>query len=79
MSIASLKRIPDKIAAPGMRSTDGQDRVVEQATGWRHDRRVRITAAVALLVLGAAVLVWFLQAGRRRTRPSRWTACASRR
>jgi len=49
MSIASLKRAPDKIAAPGMRSTDGQDRVVEQATGWQHDRRVRITAAVALL------------------------------
>ncbi|MBK6453714.1 MAG: HlyD family efflux transporter periplasmic adaptor subunit [Proteobacteria bacterium] len=61
MSIASLKRIPDKIAAPGMRSTDGQDRVVEQAIGWQHDRRVRITAAVALLVLGVAVLVWFLQ------------------
>ena len=61
MSIASLKRTPDKIAAPGMRSTDGQDRVVEQATGWQHDRRVRITAAVALLVLGAVVLAWFLQ------------------
>jgi HlyD family secretion protein len=61
MSIARLKRTPDKIAAPGMRSTDGQDRVVEQATGWRHDRRVRLTAAVALLVLGAAVLVWLLQ------------------
>ena len=61
MSIASLKRTPDKIAAPGMRSTDGQDRVVEQATGWRHDRRVHITATVALLVLGAVVLAWFLK------------------
>src|SRR5512137_2087438 len=61
MSIANLKRTPDKIAAPGMRSTDGQDRVVEQATGWQHDRRIRIAAAVALLVLGAAVLAWFLK------------------
>ena len=61
MSIARLKPTPDKIAAPGMRSTDGQDRVVAQATGWQHDRRVRIAAAVALLVLGAVVLVWFLK------------------
>ena len=61
MSISNHRRIPDQAAAPGMRSTDGQDRVVAQATGWQHDRRVRIAAAVALLVLGAAVLVWFLQ------------------
>jgi HlyD family secretion protein len=61
MSIATLKRSPDKIVAPGMRSTDGQDRLVEQATGWRHDRRIRIAAAVALLVLGATVLAWFLK------------------
>jgi HlyD family secretion protein len=61
MSIATLKRPADKIAAPGMRSTDGQDRVVEPATGWRHDRRVRITAAVALLVLGAALLAGLLK------------------
>jgi HlyD family secretion protein len=61
MSIATLKRSPDKIVAPGMRSTDGQDRLVEQATGWRHDRRIRIAAAVALLVLGATVFAWFLK------------------
>jgi HlyD family secretion protein len=61
MSIATLKRSPDKIVAPGMRSTDGQDRLVEQATGWRHDRRIRIAAAVALLVLSATVLAWFLK------------------
>ena len=61
MSISNLKRIPDQTAAPGMRSTDGQDRVIEPARGWRHDRRVQITAAVAMLVLGAAVLAWFLK------------------
>jgi len=61
MSIATLKRVPGKPAAPGMRSTDGQDRLIESRGGWRHDRRVRIVAAVALLVLGALALAWFLK------------------
>jgi hypothetical protein len=33
MSISNLKRIPDQTAAPGMRSTDGQDRVIAPAEG----------------------------------------------
>jgi HlyD family secretion protein len=61
MSIATLKRVPGKPAAPGMRSTDGQDRPIESRGGWRHDRRVRIAAAVALLLLGALALAWFLK------------------
>jgi len=61
MSISNLRRIPDQAAAPGMRSTDGQDRVIAPAQGWRHDRRIQLAAAVALLALGAAVLVWFLK------------------
>ncbi len=61
MSIATLKRPPEKISPPGMRSTDGQDRVVAQAGGWRHDRRVHIAAAVALLVLVVAGIAWFLK------------------
>ncbi len=62
MPLASISRITsDRTAAPGMRSTDGQDRLIESRGGWRHDRRVRIAAAVALLLLGALALAWFLK------------------
>jgi HlyD family secretion protein len=61
MSIATLKRPPDPAPPPGMRSTDGQDRVLERATGWRHDRRLRLGTAAALLLLIALALAWFLR------------------
>jgi hypothetical protein len=62
MSIATLKRKPtDPTPAPGMRTTDGQDRVIERAGGWRHDRRVHVAAAVTLLVLGGFALTWLLK------------------
>jgi HlyD family secretion protein len=65
MSLASITRLREpqpRPSAPGMRNTDGQDRVLETPTGWRHDKRVLITAAVALLVLGAAFLYWLIGA-----------------
>jgi HlyD family secretion protein len=61
MSISRLKPTPERISAPGMRSTDGQDRVIAPASGWRHDRRIHFAAGVGLLVLGAVVLAWWLR------------------
>ena len=64
MSLASITRIPDsqaRTAAPGMRSTDGQDRVLETPRGWRHDRRTWLIAALVLFVLGALGLTWLLR------------------
>jgi HlyD family secretion protein len=67
MPLASITRLAkpqqaQQTTAPGMRSTDGQDRVLETASvDWRRDKRVLITAAVALLVLGAMLLTWLLQ------------------
>jgi HlyD family secretion protein len=62
MPLASIAKIPDppKASAPGMRSTAGQDRVLEAPRGWRHDRRVQFTAAAVLLVLVALALAWLL-------------------
>ncbi|HEX5649407.1 MAG TPA: HlyD family efflux transporter periplasmic adaptor subunit [Steroidobacteraceae bacterium] len=65
MPLASITRIanPDRTSAPGMRSTDGQDRILETpGNAWLRDRRVLITAAVALLLLGAMFLIWLLGA-----------------
>ncbi|HET7203790.1 MAG TPA: HlyD family efflux transporter periplasmic adaptor subunit [Steroidobacteraceae bacterium] len=65
MPLASITRIadPGKTSAPGMRSTDGQDRLLETPRfGWRRDKRVLLTAAVLLLVLGAMLLAWLLGA-----------------
>jgi HlyD family secretion protein len=61
MSIATLKRTPQQTPAPGMRSTDGQDRLIEAPRGWRHDRRVRIGAIVALGLLVAIAIAVFLR------------------
>jgi HlyD family secretion protein len=62
MPPASISRITsDRAAAPGMRGTDAQDRVIESPTGWRRDRRVHIAVAVGLLLLGALALAWFLK------------------
>ena len=44
MTLASITRIPDRDTG-GMRSTAGQDRVVESAGGWRRDRRTWWAAA----------------------------------
>jgi HlyD family secretion protein len=65
MPLASITRItnPDRTSAPGMRSTDGQDRILETSgKDWRRDKRVLITAAVLLLLLGAMFLNWLLGA-----------------
>jgi HlyD family secretion protein len=65
MPLASITRIadPHKAAAPGMRSTDGQDRVLEApGQAWRRDKRVLIAAALGLLVLGGLLLTWLLGA-----------------
>jgi HlyD family secretion protein len=65
MPLASITRIadPHKAAAPGMRSTDGQDRVLEaRGQAWRRDKRVLIAAALGLLVLGGLLLTWLLGA-----------------
>jgi HlyD family secretion protein len=61
MSIATLKRTPEQKPAAGMRTTDGQDRQIEQPRGWRHDRRVRIGALAALGLLGVIALVALLK------------------
>jgi HlyD family secretion protein len=61
MSISRLRPNPDQVSAPGMRSTDGQDRVIAPASGWRHDRRVHFAAGAGVLVLGAVVLAWWLR------------------
>ncbi len=61
MSIATLKRTPAKTPAPGMRDTAGQDRVIEPGGGWRHDRRLRIGALVALLLVGLLGVVGLLR------------------
>ena len=65
MPLASITRIadPHKAAAPGMRSTDGQDRVLEApGQAWRRDKRVLLAAALGLLVLGGLLLTWLLGA-----------------
>ncbi|MCE3284675.1 MAG: transporter permease [Steroidobacteraceae bacterium] len=65
MPLASITRIanPDRTTAPGMRSTDGQDRILDTSGhDWRRDKRVLITAAVLLLLLGAMFLNWLLGA-----------------
>jgi HlyD family secretion protein len=68
MPLASITRIanPNRTSAPGMRSTDGQDRILETpGNAWLRDKRVLITAAVALLLLGAMFLIWLLGAWAR--------------
>ena len=68
MSLASITRLRDPKAsqaatdAPGMRNTDGQDRLIATPSGWRHDKRVLIAGGVALVVLVAAFLVWLVGA-----------------
>ena len=59
MPLASITRIPDRDAG-GMRSTAGQDRVVESAGGWRRDRRTWWAAAALLLALLAAA-AWMMR------------------
>lgn len=61
MSIARLKRTPEQAPPPGMRSTDGQDRVIERAAGWRHDRRLQLGALAGLLLVGVLALAWLLK------------------
>ena len=63
MPIATITKIPDQ-ARPvpaGMRSTDGQDTILEQPRGWRHDRRVQLGGGVLLLILLGAALAWMLK------------------
>jgi len=62
MSIATLKRTPEQKPDAGMRSTEAQDRQIEQPRGWRHDRRVRI-GAVAVLGLVALIAIVALLKG----------------
>lgn len=61
MSIATLKRTPAKTPAPGMRSTEAQDRAIEPGSGWRHDRRLRLGALAALLLVGLVGVVGLLR------------------
>jgi HlyD family secretion protein len=61
MSIATLKRPPEQKSAAGMRTTEAQDRVIETPGGWRHDRRVRLGAIAALVVVGVIGLVALLK------------------
>ena len=61
MSIANLKRTPAATPAPGMRSTEAQDRLIEPGRGWRQDRRVRLGAVVLALLIGALALAGLLK------------------
>ena len=56
MTLASITRMPDRDTG-GMRSTAGQDRVVEAAGGWRRDRRTWWVAAALIVALLAAAAV----------------------
>ena len=62
MSLASISRLKPDPAAPasGMRGTAGQDTLVAPAHDWRRDRRVHV-AAIAILVLVALALAWWLR------------------
>jgi HlyD family secretion protein len=70
MPLASITRIakPSRTSdSPGgMRSTDGQDRVLESPRlDWRRDKRVLVGGGLALLVLVAMLLTWLLGAWAR--------------
>jgi HlyD family secretion protein len=69
MPLASITRIanPNRTdSAPGMRGTDGQDRVVAtRGLDWRRDKRVLIAGGIAALLLGAVFLTWLLGAWAR--------------
>jgi len=62
MPLASISRLKTDAAAAasGMRSTDGQDRLIAPTHVWRHDRRVHI-AAIVVLALAALALAWWLR------------------
>jgi HlyD family secretion protein len=63
MPIASIIKIPDshRPAPAGMRSTDGQDTVLDAPRGWRHDRRLHWAAAGLLLLLALGAIFWMLR------------------
>jgi HlyD family secretion protein len=68
MPLASITRIanPNRTqAAPGMRSTDGQDRALESRFDWRRDRRVQVVGGAAVLLLVGVFLTWLLGAWAR--------------
>ena len=68
MPLASITRIanPDRPqGTAGMRSTDGQDRVLESRFDWRRDRRVQIAGGAVALLVVALFLTWLLGAWAR--------------
>jgi HlyD family secretion protein len=69
MPLASITRIanPNRTdSPPGMRGTDGQDRVFDTSRlDWRRDKRVLIAGGIAVLLLGAVFLTWLLGAWAR--------------
>jgi HlyD family secretion protein len=69
MPLASITRIanPNRTdSAPGMRGTDGQDRIVASpGLDWHRDKRVLIAGGIAVLLLGAVFLTWLLGAWAR--------------
>ena len=66
MPLASITRIanPNRTdGTPGMRSTDGQDRVLETSRlDWRRDKRVLVGGGLLVLALVAVFLTWLLGA-----------------
>lgn len=62
MTLATISRLKTQQAeADGVRNTDGQDRVIEPAGGWKNDRRVRIGAGIALLLIALVTIGWLLK------------------
>ena len=62
MTQATISRLKTRQAeADGVRDTAGQDRILEPAGGWRHDRRVRIGGGIALLLVVLITIAWLLK------------------
>ena len=62
MTQATISRLKTRQAeADAVRDTAGQDRVLEPAGGWRHDRRMRIGGGIALLLVALITIAWLLK------------------